>query len=310
VLLAAAEASFALVQWAAGSVLLYEQYYRTYTWFNLREYPRYMGTLDHPLTLALLIAMVVPLVPVLRRPVLIAAALPVLLVGVAVTQSRVGLVLALVGAAVVLLRARTTMLAKMLTAATVGVLVALAVQQAQLATGVLARFANDEGSSAARAAAWEYLSARWSDYLLMGQGLGSSYAVASGGGLRTSLESAFLMYAVDLGLVLAVVYFGLQYHVVARAAAARREQTYVFAALVACVVPHTYSSLATESAAGVLVWCGLALATAPLLRTRQRDRAAAAHGQGSPARGAVERTVGHRQHGVAEVGHVRRLPRG
>src|SRR4029453_9903896 len=80
----------ALIQWLTHSVLFYEQGFMTQYWFNPMT-DRWMGTLDQPLALSLAIAVAAPLVAGLSRNLVQTLLLILMVVGVLITQSRVGL---------------------------------------------------------------------------------------------------------------------------------------------------------------------------------------------------------------------------
>ena len=74
------------------------------------------------------------------------------------------------------------------------------------------------------------------------------------------MESPLLMYVLDFGLLVAFMYFGVQLLLALRW---KRGLTSVpgarAAALFAILSAQTYSSVATESAAGILVWVAVGL---------------------------------------------------
>lgn len=259
--LAAASSALAVVQWAAGSALVFEAQYATRYWFD-EDFERWMGTTDHPLTLSFLLCVTAPLLLGLRRASLQLSLLALLGAGVVITQSRTGVVVLGAVAVWVVLRANVAAHVRLLSlcALTGGVAAFLA---SDLVEGVASRFADDTGSSGARADALGFFVQSWQDYAVVGHGLTSSYEVAAVGGLRTSLESSFLMYAVDIGVVFAVLYFGAQAVLVGQAWTNRAGLPGArLAALVALVLPHTYSALAARSAAGTILWVALAIGVA------------------------------------------------
>ncbi len=275
--LAAGSAALAVVQWVTGSILLFEDRHATRYWFD-EDFERWMGTTDHPLTLSLLLCVTAPLLVGLRRASVQLPLLALMGAGVVITQSRTGVVvIALVGVWVVL-RAKVAAHVRLLSlcALTGGVAAFLA---SGLVEGVAARFADDTGSAGARTDAFGFFAQTWQDYLVVGHGLTSSYQVAAVGGLRTSLESSFLMYAVDIGIVFAVLYFGAQAVLVGQAWAGRESLPGArVAALVALLLPHTYSALAARSAVGTVLWFALALGAAQATPARSPERVPVGHG--------------------------------
>jgi hypothetical protein len=181
--------------------------------------------------------------------------------GVVITQSRTGIVVATLMIAVVLGRSRTTATPKLVLYALLAGAATLVVASG-IATGVSERFQDDTGSTGARVHAVEFFADTWQGYALVGGGFTSSYRVASGGGLETSLESSFLMYAVDIGLVFALVYFGAQALIVLRGTRGGGIPGLLLSGVVVVTLPHTFSGLAAGNATGALLWTVLAMIVA------------------------------------------------
>ncbi len=277
----------AVAQWLNGEALFYGPGFRTQYWFN-PETQRWMGTLDQPLALSLVICVAAPLVAGLKRNSVQAALLVLMIVGVLITQSRVGL--AVVGVSVVLVvffADRKAWVKAIMLAFLAGV--AMVVISSPLVVGVSERLADDTGSAEARALALEYFLSRWADYAVAGQGIGSSYRVAVQAGLETSFENPILMYSIDFGIFFAVLYFGLMLVLLLRNSEWHDYRGLTFAGLLAVVIPQTYSSLATRSVAGIVVWTILAMVVIAgdenraLRRTRRTELAAAAGQARAPA---------------------------
>jgi hypothetical protein len=275
--LALAQASLAIVQWRVRSVLLYESYYReTYPWFDAGDLSRFMGTLDHPLTLSLFLTLAIPFVASFRGAKWTAVCCAVLVLGLGVTQSRTGIVLGACSIVYVFLVGKHQLGVRILLATSFGV-VGYAVAVSTVASEATGRFKNDEGSSQARGEAWRYFQEHWSEYVFSGDGLGSSFGTASDAGLRTSFESAFIMYTIDLGIIIAIAYFGIQLGVVAVSFCSEAIlRGGPLAGLLACIIPQTYSSLATQGASGPIVWaaiglCSVSLVNPALSRARVGD---------------------------------------
>jgi hypothetical protein len=147
--------------------------------------------------------------------------------------------------------------------------------------------ADDTGSSEARAKALEYFLSRWSDFAVAGQGIGSSYRVAVQAGLQSSFENPTLMYGVDFGILFAVLYFGSMAVLVVRGFRTGNPGL-ALAGIMALVIPQTYSSLATRSAGGIIVWTVLAMVVIATDEARARAAAPAAPDPAkAPARAAV-----------------------
>lgn len=260
--IAAVQAALALVEWVQGGVLLYRQFYETNYWFDEVAFPRWMGTLDHPLTLSLLLAAAIPLLAGLRSVWLQIPLVLVMAGGMLTTQSRVGLVAAALGVAYVVLVSRVGPGAKIISMVAVAAAAGYAATST-LSSGVADRLANDSGSAGARTAALEFFGQHGSDYLFTGGGIGSSYRVAELGGLTTSFESSILIYAVDVGVVFSLLYFGIQVLIVMRGTVRRTPVPgLVFAGVVVVVIPQTYNALGAQSFAGPLLWTVLGMLSA------------------------------------------------
>ncbi len=247
----------ALAQWLTHDVLFYERGFLTQYWFNPGT-DRWMGTLDQPLALSLAVSVTAPLLAGLGSNSMQAVLLAIMGTGVLITQSRVGLfVLAFVVVTVVIFAKRPVWLRAALLVSMAGVAVALVLSP--LFAGVASRLQDDTGSAEARALAFESFIAHWRDYLIAGQGIGASYRVADQAGLGTSFENPLVMYSIDIGIIFAVMYFGVMAYLVVRGATRHQLRGLTLAGILAIVVPQTYSSLATRSVAGILVWTVLAM---------------------------------------------------
>ncbi|MDT0167102.1 hypothetical protein Q9R32_16240 [Actinotalea sp. AC32] len=260
--LGAASSLLAVLQWVTGSVLVYEAQHSTQWWFDPEKFDRWMATFDHPLTLSMFLCVTSPLIVGLRRASLQLGLVALFAAAVTITQSRSGVVIVGVVAVWVVLRSRAPSHVRLLSLCLLAA-GAAALLASGLAEGVGARFADDTGSTGARTDALRFFGETWTDYLLIGHGLTSSYGIAAQSGLVASLENSFLMYAVDIGTVFAIVYFGAQAALVVRSwtrpvqlPGARQ------AALIAFVLPLTYSGLAARSATATILWVALGLAVA------------------------------------------------
>lgn len=264
--LVAVQAVLTVVQWSAGSILLFEPQHATRWWFD-HDFERWMGTTDHPLTLAAMFCIVAPLLVGLRRTWAILALLALFAVGTVITQSRTGVIVLALVAVWVVLRARISASARLasLLALVGGVVVVIV---SGLASGLARRFADDTGSADARTDGLAFFAQTWRDYLFVGGGLTSSFRVTDDGGLPTSLEISALMYAVDIGVLFATVYFGAQVILVAQAFTNRsRLPGAHLGALIALVLPQTSSALATRSVVAAILWLALALGVAQAVGT-------------------------------------------
>lgn len=267
------QALIAMAQWVAGSTLVWQASYASNYWFSER-WVRWMGTTDHPLVLSLLLCVAIPLVAGIRRPLVQVLALVPLVSATVITQSRVGAVVAAAGVLYVVVRAAVGPAAKLMLAATT-VIAGWLLVTSPLVAGLESRLADDTGSTQARDYAVQFFADQWRNYLWSGDGLSAVYTVAERAGLRTSLESAFLIYAVGFGVVAAVLYFTAQVALIAGAAVRQPVRGAVPAALAGLAIVQTFSSLGAETLCGPLIWLVLALAAAPAATTRAATAGAA-----------------------------------
>lgn len=264
------ESVLAIIQSVVGSILFYESDYLTFYWFKPDKFDRWMGTTDSPLVLSLAICVAAALTLGIRRSLLRLPLLVAYLMGALVTQSRTGVALMAVIIVYTLIRAR------MSTWPRLGSLVVVAVSavllaRSSFATGFTGRLANDTGSTTARLRALGFVYENWESFLFVGGGLTSSYRAARMAGLQTSIESSYLMFAVDVGLVLATMYFGTQYWLIIRHGSMATVPGAPLAALVGCTLQHTFSGIATTSAVGTVTWLALALVVGAAMQSQRRS---------------------------------------
>lgn len=235
-------------------------------WYSADGFVRQMGTLDHPLTLSLLLVVSMAFLASLRRTSTQVVLSSWFMVGILLTQSRTGLALGVVVLTYLLLRSGVRPWARLATIVAFGI-VASVYLSTTLSSGVSGRIADDNGSGDARLIAVDFFLSRFQDHLLTGTGTYSSYSLTASNGLVTSLENPLLMYAVDYGIVASLLYFSA---LIALAISVKHRpiQGAKVAALLALLVTQTYSSVATESAASAIVWIALALASANVKESR------------------------------------------
>ena len=106
----------------------------------------------------------------------------------------------------------------------------------------------------------------------------AGYGFAQAAGLVTSLESSPMMYAVDLGLLTAAVYFGMQGVILLRHLPTAWRTGEAASAAVAMGIPLFSSSLAYSNASAAVLWSALALvALSPGARAAEGQRGSADH---------------------------------
>lgn len=255
--LAALVSVVAVIQWSTHSVLFYEKGFETQYWFTT-EQSRWMGTMDQPLALSFALCTVGALLAGTRRLAIQLPLLALFAMGVLTTQSRVGILTFLAVVLFVVMRSKAKFLAKAIMLSLL-LVTGYLFYSSPLAAGVLGRFTDDTGSGQAREAAGRFFLETWPQFILTGGGMTSSYRVGQTGGLGTSLESSILMYSIDVGVIFALMYFGSMVIIVLRGLTARVGGGVAIAGILAVVIPQTYSSLATRSVAGIIVWTILAM---------------------------------------------------
>ncbi|WP_406832164.1 O-antigen ligase family protein [Pedococcus sp. KACC 23699] len=275
--LASLEAVIALAQKLTGSTLLYASDYDGQV-FRRTSPDRWMGTFDHPLVLSLFLCLAIFWLTGLRRTWLAMTLMVLFAGGILMSQSRVGTGVAVAGTLYFVLRARVPLDRRVAVLVVVVAAAAVAVRLG-VVDSLLARVQDDTGSSTARKLALEYFAQHFDDYRWFGHGLNASFDVSGGAGLGTSFESAFLMYTIDLGFVVAVLYFGVMLWTVVRAAGRSYLPGIAGGAAVAVVVPQTFSALSGVTAAPALVWTACALAG---FCTLGRPRSSAGAGRPHP----------------------------
>jgi hypothetical protein len=255
--MAAVQSALALAQGAAVSTFVYGADYGEQYWFT-DYFNRWMGTFDHPLVLSLFLVIAMYLVAGVRHWWLAVPMLALYMGGLLVTQSRVGVALGALAIPYVALSPRLRLSGKLavLAAAVTGAGFAVSLGAA---AAIQARVTNDSGSSRARADALQYFLDHIRDFAWFGQGLNASFSVSDDAGLGTSFESAVLMYSIDLGVVVTLMYFGVMVAAAARSFGARAPVGVFGPAVAAVVIPQTFSALSGSTAAPAVVWSALAL---------------------------------------------------
>lgn len=289
IVLASVVVIVAIVQWSVKDTVFYASEFANQYWYN-PKYDRWMGTLDQPLALSLVVCTVTPLLAAVRHWFLRIPLLALMVVGALVTQSRLGIVLVLLGVVYVTFTTARSALQRM-AGMTVVVGAAAALAFSPLAAGLLGRLEDDTGSTRARELAISFFGSHWSDFLLVGRGISSSYRVGSAAGLGTSLESSILMYSIDIGIIFALLYFGSMAYLLVRYRGSSLIRGAWLAGVLVLVIPMTYSALATRSVAGILVWGVLGLITAA---AQLRDSASGADAADAPEAVAVRESAAAR----------------
>nr|WP_246328317.1 O-antigen ligase family protein [Curtobacterium pusillum] len=259
VVVAAAEALVVLGVWSGVVPQPWLSTLEGLRWWGT-DSDRMSGTFDHPLVAALWMSAAVPLCASLRIPWWRITVPVLLVVGVALTGSRFALLAAVVSVAALILRARTSSIAK------AGAVVLAVVGMAAFLTSAVAstvtdRLEDDGGSSSARLKSFGLAVEQWGDTLIIGRGFGASEQVTRNALIGTTFENPFLMFSVDFGLVATVLFFGALITLLlagrtGRPGRVRGSRTAAFLVLVSI---FGFNSLSTNAPIGVLLFVLLAL---------------------------------------------------
>ncbi|WP_148222520.1 hypothetical protein [Rhodococcus opacus] len=252
VLVITMQAVLALAQWYLDSVLVFEHYHRFQNWWpRSGVLGRSIGTSDSPLDLALILACGIPLSAVVKSDFVAYAIAVIASAGIIVSESRQGVIYgALALVFVVGYRSKSVV-----SAAISSILIILVFSEFvfdQIGGGLADRFYSDDGgSSRTRELATNFFIDNLQDYLVAGGGYGYSFSLR-GSLLSSSLENGYAIFVFDFGLPAVVLLLLIQIAAlfVRRADAA----PYRFAAVLGVIMCFGYSSFATQSVAGLLLW--------------------------------------------------------
>ncbi|MDO5697676.1 MAG: hypothetical protein Q4G51_06840 [Dermatophilus congolensis] len=248
---------FANLQRMASQTILWDAAYATQDWYTTMV-PRFMGTLDHPLVLAMVLVSAVPLTVGVKRWWLRLPMIAILLSGIFITQSRLGLVVAVAAAGYVLVFGEAggrVRVAQWIVAAAFGI----AALSGGLLEGTLDRFVGADDSTQARVQATEYFLGILPDHLWLGQGILRSFDVASRGGLGSSLENSLFMMIIDFGGVTTVFYYGLLVALIVVGIARRSAPGFALAAAIAVFETFSFSALGVRASAAPWLWVLVAM---------------------------------------------------
>lgn len=252
---ASLESVLALLQFLTHSSLLFDQYYATNYWWN-SDLERALGTLDSPLDLAAFLTMCIPLTAALRRTPVVLVLSGLLALGVVVSGSRTGVVLAALAIVWVVLVRSSNAIPAIMTTATLGLATAYLLSS-PLASTLLGRFGpGGELSTAVRADALT-AGLELASSSIGGHGLGYAYAYSSAL-LRSSFEDAYLATAIDLGLLVGVGLVLVQLWAVL--SGGRTRLLFRVPGIMAVIWGFSYSSFVSTSTFGTLSWTFIALA--------------------------------------------------
>ena len=253
------EAGIAQLEYVAGHSLLYERQFANEGLIRFQQTHEFRSaaTLDHPLNLALLLVVGLGCAAGITSTSRRLACQLVMFGGLATTGSRAGVAL---GFLVLLLAQRGLAIHTRIAIRAVIILAAGGVLfESQLGTLIAGRIANDSGSGAVRFQALSAFKPFLHEYYFTGTGIGSSFSLSySLTSSANSFENPLVMYTVDIGMAVTVVFFGvLLATAVGRAAPGLR-----ITALAALGMVLTYSSISTKGSTTYVLFIALFLARA------------------------------------------------
>ncbi len=260
VALVAVQSVLATAQAGIGQAVLYQSSFEKQYWYGKASFDRWMGTTDHPLVLSLMIVMVAPLLARRMNGALRAVALVALAAGILAAQSRTGIAVFTVEVVYLLARARMGFLPRLVTAVTISLGIALAAVMGAF-TNIILRLTTDDGGSAdARARSVDWILANAHDYAWLGLGMNQNYSLAGAAGFGTSFENSFIMQMIDMGLPVALTYYGCMLACLVVGLVRGAPRGAVLGGAVGFVVIMTFSALGDRTASAAFLWMVLALA--------------------------------------------------
>ncbi|MCZ0728995.1 O-antigen ligase family protein [Mycolicibacterium iranicum] len=235
---------------------------------------RHPATLDHAITLGLLLVAGMLMTVYFRSRLTAISALIIMMVGIYLTQSRIALAGAIAAIAYLFFAGSKSFGERMIMLFAVGAGFVI-LSTSELSEGVLSRIQDDAGSTSARMRALQLFADNWTDFVVSGVGIERNKLYFNVNGLVSSGESAAICYAVGIGIPLTLLYFFLIVWIIGHCV---RHTGYLSppsaSAIIVLVSIQFYSSIATESAAGLILWStiGVALAaTRPPSRITTHD---------------------------------------
>lgn len=255
--LAAIVCVLGMVQFVAGEPVFWTQFGVTDYWFR-GEVPRVMGTLDSPLDLTLLCVIAIPLCAQIERLRTRWLCVGIIFIGMLMTQSRTGVVLAAIGVAFLVLRSNMNLSARLGTIfASAAVVALLFFVPNDLTSGVQRRFEESTLSTQARELAAQ---AFWANIRDAGGGYGSSNWFRLSGETTTSLENGYFMLAFDFGIPLTLFFLTIIVAVGLTGIVRKAPSGTVVSLALGAIFMAAYSGLGGPGTAVVLLYTTLALA--------------------------------------------------
>lgn len=284
------EAVLAIAQVEQERAILWEELLSNSWFLRGDQISRAVGTLGHGIQVGTLMSAATVLTVFVRYVWLRFGLIVLFIYATLVAEARVGLVISLFGAVVVLL---VSLVRRPLASAVWGALAAMGLLRALNSEAGLAlqrKFVDDGSSTQLRVVAADWFLERWSEFSLVGfQG---PRDLREDGYLASSLENGYFIFAMSFGVLCAVLYLLLQLGTLLRAVTPRagrgRSAALAFAAVAMLVAGVGSSAFMAQGPDGFLFWalCGMAYADARHIRLRPTEPSAASERQ-SLASGAV-----------------------
>jgi hypothetical protein len=223
---------------------------------------RQAATLDHPLFLGMLLCAGLPMLAYFNSSLVVIFLASIMVVGIAVAQSRIAASLAAIGI-IYLLAFGISSNIRRLGVITIGMFGFVSALNFGVFKDLLGRFADDQGSTRVRTQSWKFFLDTWNDFGLVGVGMEDSKGYFLQHGFRASGESAAVAYAVGIGIPLALLYFSLMVWMIGYGIRKSNRLTPAsVAAIVAFISIQLFSSISTESAGGMVLWAAIGISLA------------------------------------------------
>ncbi|WP_146233408.1 hypothetical protein [Arthrobacter psychrolactophilus] len=203
--IAVAQGALGIAQYLTKSAILFDAYYARQYWWS-ETISRSIGSTDHPIMLSILMCAGIALSVGLSNTALRIFLPLFFLLPVVCTGSRVGLIVAAVLVAWIVLAGPVGWITRIFLLGVLAGAVSL-VLNGTIFKGAFGRFEDDSGSTRVRLLAYDLFGDVWPDYFFFGGGATHSYDLLETARLTTSFESAGLTYAVDYGVVPIFLYF-------------------------------------------------------------------------------------------------------
>lgn len=272
ILLSSVQAVAVLAEFSLQKYIFFVNANKEYfIWYNSSEFDRPFGTTSHALVAGLLLASAIPLLASYKSVLARISISGLLLGGVLATQTRVSLVVAVVGLMYLVFVAKSSFVARFfltLTMAGAGLLIFANSSKIP----VFERLILNDRSTQLRAQAYDWFLNNWPDYSFIGKGMGSSYDVALEAGLESSFESSVIQLVIDFGVPLTLLFvIGIFLFLKKTESRPYRLRGSLVSFIAAAMCTTTFSSLNAQTLIGPVLFVLMALAV-----TQEQDHSSTA----------------------------------